>query len=213
MKIALFGATGIVGRAVVDEALERGHEVTVLTRDARKVERSHRNLHVVEGSVMDKNVVGRMLQGQEAVIQTLGIGGKGDGSKTTFVSEANKLIMDQMKRVGVKRMIAISVIGAGDSLKFLPWVYRKLVLPVMMGWFQAIIDDKNRMEPMIEASGLDWTIVRCTTVKPRRASGKVVATTTGKGLKFSISDKDMASFIVGQLTDGKYLLKLPTISN
>lgn len=213
MKIALFGATGIVGRAVVDEALAKGHEVTVLTRDARKVERSHKNLHVVEGNVMDKNVVGRMLQGQEAVIQTLGIGGKGDGSRTTFVSDANMVIMEQMKRVGLKRLIAISVIGAGDSLKFLPWIYRKFVLPVMMRWFQAIIDDKNRMEPMIEASGLDWTIVRCTTVKLRRATGKVVATTTGKGLKFSISDKDMASFIVGQLTDDKFLLKLPTISN
>lgn len=36
MKIAVFGATGIVGNAIVKEALKKGHYITVLTRDAKK---------------------------------------------------------------------------------------------------------------------------------------------------------------------------------
>ena len=213
MKIVVFGATGIVGEAVVNEALKKGYEVTVLTRDAGKVTIRHEHLHVVEGNVADKNIVRTVLKGQEAVIQTLGIGGKGDGKPTTFVSEANKIIMAEMEQMNVKRLVAISVIGAGDSLTFLPWIYRKLVLPLCMKWFQAVIDDKNRMEPMIEKSGLDWTIVRCTTVKERPATGKVNATLDGKGLKFSISAADMAAFMVNQLTDGRFLKQTPTISN
>lgn len=213
MKIVVFGATGIVGKAVVREALEKGHEVTVLTRDAGKVAIRHERLHVVEGHVTDRNTVHNVLDGQEAVIQTLGIGGKGDGRPTTFVSEANKSIMEEMERMNVRRLVAISVIGAGDSLAFLPWIYRKLVLPLFMKWFQAIMDDKNRMEPMIKKSSLDWTIVRCTTVKERPATGKVNATVDGKGLKFSISAADMATFIVNQLTDNRFLKQAPTISN
>lgn len=213
MKIVVFGATGIVGKAVVNEALSKGHEVTVLTRNARKVTTRHEHLHVVEGDVADENVVRAVLKGQEAVIQTLGIGGKGDGKPTSVVSEANKVIMTEMKRMNVKRLVAISVVGAGDSLTFLPWIYRELVLPVFMKWFQAIIDDKNRMEHMIRKSGLDWTIVRCTTVKERPATGKVNATLDGKGLKFSISAADMAVFIVNQLTDNSFLKRNPTISN
>lgn len=213
MKIVVFGATGIVGKAVVREALEKGHEVTVLTRDAGKVATRHERLHVVEGHVTDRNTVHNVLDGQEAVIQTLGIGGKGDGRPTTFVSEANKSIMEEMERMNVRRLVAISVIGAGDSLVFLPWIYRKLVLPLFMKWFQAIMDDKNRMEPMIKKSSLDWTIVRCTTVKERPATGKVNATVDGKGLKFSISAADMATFIVNQLTDNRFLKQAPTISN
>lgn len=120
MKIVVFGATGIVGKAVVREALEKGHEVTVLTRDAGKVATRHERLHVVEGHVTDRNTVHNVLDGQEAVIQTLGIGGKGDGRPTTFVSEANKSIMEEMERMNVRRLVAISVIGAGDSLAFLP---------------------------------------------------------------------------------------------
>lgn len=213
MKIVVFGATGIVGKAVVNEALKKGHEVTVLTRNARKVTIRHEHLHIVEGNVADKNVVRTVLKDQEAVIQTLGIGGKGDGKPTSIVSEANKIIMTEMEQMNVKRLIAISVIGAGESLTFLPWIYRKLVLPLFMKWFQAIIDDKNRMEPMIKKSGLDWTIVRCTTVKERPATGKVNATLDGKGLKFSISAADMAVFIVNQLTDNSFLKQNPTISN
>lgn len=213
MKIVVFGATGIVGKAVVNEALKKGHEVTVLTRNARKVTTRHEHLHIVEGNVADKNVVRTVLKDQEAVIQTLGIGGKGDGKPTSIVSEANKIIMTEMEQMNVKRLVAISVIGAGDSLTFLPWIYRKLVLPLFMKWFQAVIDDKNRMEPMIKRSGLDWTIVRCTTVKERPATGKVNATLDGKGLKFSISAADMAVFIVNQLTDNSFLKQNPTISN
>lgn len=213
MKIVVFGATGIVGKAVVSEALNVGHEVTVLTRDVRKVTIRHERLHVVEGNVMDRNTVRSVLERQEAVVHTLGIGGKGDGRLTTFVSEANKTIMEEMERTGVRRLVAISVIGAGDSQAFLPWVYRKIVLPLFMKWFQAIIDDKNRMEPMIRKSGLDWTIVRCTTVKDSPATGKVNATVDGTGVKFSISATDMATFVVSQLTDGRFLKQAPTISN
>lgn len=213
MRIAVFGATGIVGRAIMREALAKGYEVTALTRDATKVKCASAKLTIVEGYVMDRKAVNKTLEGVDAVIQCLGIGGKGDGRPTTFVSEANGLIMEEMARMGVRRLIAISAIGAGDSLYFLPWIYRKMVLPLTMKWFQAIIDDKNRMEPMIESSGLDWTIVRCTTVKETASKGRVTASLDGKGLKFSIAAPDMARFVVAQLSDNTYLSKTPVISN
>lgn len=214
MKIAIFGATGIVGRAITKEALERGCEVTVLTRDASHVTEKSPNLHVMVGDVMDAATVLNVVSGQDAVIQTLGIGGKGDGKPTHFVSSAMKIIMAQMKTAGVKRLIAISVIGAGDSWKFLPWIYRVFVLPVFQKWFVPIIADKNRMEKEIEASGLDWTVIRCTTIKDAPATGHVTVTTdNGKGLKFHITAPDMAHFFINQLTSGQYMQKCPTISN
>lgn len=195
MRIAIFGATGIVGSAITKEALAQGHEVTVLTRDAKKVKTADAGLTVIEGDVTDRDTVRKVLEGQDAVIQSLGIGGKGDGRPTTFVSQTNRLIMEEMKRTNVRRLIAISVIGAGDSLYFLPWIYRKM-MPVMMKWFKAIIDDKDRMEPMIEQSGLEWTIVRCTTVKDSPAKGHITASLDGKGIKYSITAPDMARFVV-----------------
>lgn len=212
MKVAILGATGIVGSAITKEALSQGYEVTILTRDAKRVKETSSRLTVIEGSVTDRATVKKVLEGQDAVIQSLGIGGKGDGKPTTFVSATNKLVMEEMKRMKVRRLIAISVIGAGDSWKFLPWIYRKL-MPIMMKWFKAIIDDKNRMEPMIERSGLDWTIVRCTTVKEGPAKGNITASLDGKGVKFSIAAPDMAKFVVFQLSDNRFMFKTPIISN
>lgn len=83
----------------------------------------------------------------------------------------------------------------------------------MMKWFKAIIDDKNRMEPMIERSGLDWTIVRCTTVKEAPAKGNVKTSLDGKGIKYSIAAPDMAKFVVSQLSDNRFMFKTPVISN
>ena len=213
MKIVIFGATGIVGKAVVNEALAKGHEVTVLTRDARRVAVQHARLRVVEGNVTDEALVVHLLKGQDAVVQTLGIGGKGNGKPTHVVSDANAIIMRAMEQAGVKRLIAISVIGAGDSLAFLPWAYRRIVLPWFMKWFRAIIDDKNRMEQMIMKSHLDWTIVRCTTVKPLPRRGRVQVSLDGKKLKFSVTAEDMAAFMVNQLTSDSFVKKTPTISN
>lgn len=212
MKVAIFGATGIVGRAIMKEALAQGHEVTVLTRDAKKVKTTNDRLRVVEGDVTDRTTVRKVLEGQDAVIQSLGIGGKGNGKPTTFVSRANRLIMEEMKLIKVTRFIAISVIGAGDSWNYLPWIYRKM-MPVIMKWFKAIIDDKDRMEPMIERSRLDWTIVRCTTVKEIPAKGHIKVSLDGQGIKYSIAAPDMAKFVVSQLTDNRFMFKTPVISN
>lgn len=212
MKIAIFGATGIVGSAITKEALAQGHEVTVLTRDAGKVKEINDRLTVVEGNVTDRATVRKVLDGKDAVIQSLGIGGKGNGRPTGFVSDANNLIMQEMKSMNVCRLIAISAIGAGNSWYFLPWIYRKL-MPLIMKWFKAIIDDKNRMEPMIERSGLDWTIVRCTTVTDSSSKGPVTASLDGKGIKYSISATDMAKFVVSELADRRFMFKTPVISN
>lgn len=213
MNIAVFGASGIVGKAIVEEALEKGHRVTVLTRNAKKFALTDNRLRVVEGNVTDRHVVRKVLESQDAVIQTLGIGGKGDGKPTTFVSDANRLIMEEMEQMNVSRLIAISVIGAGDSSRFLPWIYKKLILPVFQRWFIPIIEDKNRMESDIRKSHLDWTVVRCTTVQDRPAKGKVNATLDGKGVKFTITAADMAAFFIGQLGSKLFLKRMPTISN
>jgi hypothetical protein len=107
----------------------------------------------------------------------------------------------------------MSIAGAGDSLAFTPWLFRKIVLPYFMQWLQVLIDDKNRMEPMIRQSNLDWTIVRSAGILDKPAKGKTTATLDGKGLKLSITLGDMATFMVKQLTDKTFSKQAPCISN
>ena len=213
MKVAIFGATGFSGQAILKEALAKNYQVTILVRNAASVLLIDKNLTVVEGGVLDRNTVSSVLKNQDAVIQCLGVGGKGDGKPTTFVSDANKIIMEEMEKNNVSRFIAMSIAGAGNSLAFAPWIFRKFVLPYFMKWLQVLIDDKNRMEPMIMGSNLDWTIVRCAGIVDKPAKGSVTATLDGKGLQLSIRLGDMATFIVQQLSDQTFSRQTPSISN
>ncbi|MBF6480367.1 NAD(P)-dependent oxidoreductase, partial [Nocardia cyriacigeorgica] len=77
MRIAIFGATGTLGRHVLERALRQGHEVTALTRDASRVSTTHDNLRVLEGDVLDPAAVEGAVAGQDAVLISLGNGRKG----------------------------------------------------------------------------------------------------------------------------------------
>jgi putative NADH-flavin reductase len=213
MKLVIFGATGFSGQAILKLALTKGYQVTVLVRNKSTITIKHDNLTIIQGKVLDRNDVKKALENQDAVIQCLGVGGKGDGKPTTFISEANKIIVDEMEKQKVSRLIAMSNFGAGNSLSFQPWFFTKFILPYFMKWLKVIIDDKNRMEPTIMNSELEWTIVRCPNIVDKAPKGNVHATLDGKGLKLSITLGDMAEFIVHQLTDSTYSKQAPSISN
>jgi putative NADH-flavin reductase len=213
MKIAVFGATGFSGRAILLEALKQGHDVSILVRDASKIKIKDQKLRIVEGNVMDSQVVATILHHQDAVIQCLGIGGKGDGKPTTFISDATKIIAEEMGKQKVPRLIAMSNVGAGNSLSFQPWLFTKFILPYFMKWLKVIIDDKNRMETVIMNSELEWTIVRCPNIIDKTPKGNVHPTLEGKGLKLTVTLGDMAEFIIHQLTDSTYLRQAPSVSN
>jgi putative NADH-flavin reductase len=73
MNLLIFGATGGTGRALVDQALAQGHNVTAFARDPSKVRTTHANLRVVKGDILDYNSVEAAMRGQGAALSALGI--------------------------------------------------------------------------------------------------------------------------------------------
>ena len=213
MKIVIFGATGFSGKAILKETLSQQHQVTVLVRNKSAIQIQDKNLKIVEGNVLDKHTVAEVLKNSDAVIQCLGVGGKGNGKLTTFISDATKIIVEEMEKQQIKRLIAMSNVGAGNSISFQPWIFTKIILPYFMKWLKVLIDDKNRMEPIIMNSELDWTIVRCPNIVDKTPKRNVLATLDGKGLKLAVTLGDMAEFIVQQLIDASYFKQAPSISN
>ena len=213
MHVVIFGATGFSGQAILAEALQQGHEVTVLVRDVSSITFHHDNLRVLEGNVLEPKAVSNVLLHQQVVIQCLGIGGKGDGKPNSFVSDATQIIVNEMQKSNVNRLIAMSNVGTGNSIAFLPRFFTRIILPFFMKWLKVIIDDKNRMEAIIMNSPLDRTIVRCPNITDKPARNFCYATLDGRDLKLSITVGDMATFIVNQITDLSYSRQAPSISN
>jgi putative NADH-flavin reductase len=213
MRVVIFGATGFSGKAILKEALAKNYQVTILVRNKSAIYINDKNLSIIEGDVMDKKIVAEVIKNHDAVIQCLGVGGKGNGKPTTFISDATRLIVEEMEKAGVNRLLAMSNVGAGNSIAFQPPFFTKIILPFFMKWLKVIIDDKNRMEPIIMNSRLDWTIIRCPNIVDKPSKGRCHATLDGKGLRLSVTLVDTAAFIVQQLSDNTFSKQAPSISN
>ena len=209
MKIAVSGATGLTGARVVALAIEEGHYVVALTRNASRFPLVHDRLTVVEGDASSHADVQKVVRGVDAVVHCLGIGGKGKGQSTSVVSDSVKVVLDEMERASVSRIVCMSNVGAGESGS---WFYRRVILPLFLGWLRPIIADKNVMEAALRNSAAEWVAVRIPNIvegpeKPVRSSE------TGKGIGISITASSVARFLLDQTSSSRWLRKTPSISN
>lgn len=212
MHILLLGATGFSGSEVLRQLLATSHTLTLLVRDPNRLPPLPPSVRIAQGDALDVAALRQALKNQDAVLHCLGIGGKGNGQPNTLVSDATRLLVQEMQAAGVRRLIAMSNVGAGDSAGFQPWWFRRILLPYFLPWLQAIINDKNRMEPIVQQSDLDWVLVRCPNLLDQPAKGAVHATTTAQGLRFSLANADAAAFLIQQLEDDRFLRQAPCIS-
>ena len=196
MRILVVGATGATGRAIVAQALARGHEVTALVRNPDRLEVRHEHLRVIQGNVLDPTAVDTAVAGQEAVVSALGH--KRWMIPTRILSAGTGNILAAMQRHGVRRYIGMTSLGVGDSWWRMGLYYTLFVLPVILQFY---FWDKHRQEKLVRASGLDWTLVRpgaLTNGKPRgnwRAAREV-----GNPLwTVRIARADVAHFLLDQL--------------
>jgi uncharacterized protein YbjT (DUF2867 family) len=209
MKIAVFGATGLTGGLVVTQALEQGHDVVALVRDPSKVARKHPRLVVLGGSPISTGDVERCVRGADVVVHCLGIGGKGDGNRTTLISDSVKAVLAVMGQLGVPRIVCMSNVGAGGSGT---WFANRIVIPLFLRWLLPIIEDKDRMEAALGASSVEWGSVRLPNIvegpeKPLRVS------TDGRGIGLSVTASSAARFLLSQATAQNLVRSTPSISN
>ena len=153
MKVLVIGAAGRIGGSLVNEALAAGHKVTAFVRDAAPYKKA--NVRVVAGDVLDADAVDVAVAGQDAVIDALG--GKTPWKVTTMETSAAHNVVDAMRRNGVRRLLKISVVGAGESVKNAGFFNEHLL---MRTFLRGLLVDKAGMEAEIESSNLDWTLVR-----------------------------------------------------
>ncbi|MGK5529127.1 NAD(P)-dependent oxidoreductase [Streptomyces sp. URMC 129] len=90
-RIAIFGANGAIGHRIVSEALDRGHTVTAVVLDPGSVSRTHRNLTVTTGDVLDPASVSIVGRGQDVLVSAVG-GGDGPGNRITVGPSAESLV-------------------------------------------------------------------------------------------------------------------------
>ena len=114
MRVLVLGAGGKTGGLVVRSALAEKHDVTVLVRDAARFRREGEGAaRVVVGDATNPDDVRRAVQGQTAAIDV--IGGSTPYKQTRLETTAVRNLIGAMRDEGARRLIAVSMMGAGDS--------------------------------------------------------------------------------------------------
>lgn len=198
MKILVIGAAGKTGEVIVAQALKRGHSVTAFVHSAKEYEAN--GARVVEGDVLDAAVLDGAVAGQDAVLDALG--GHTPWKETTLESNAARNVVGSMHRHDVKRLLVVSAIGVGDTKDLVPSWYEHLIMPTLL---RGAMQDKERMEPIVEASGLEWTLVRPGHLVEGEVTGKVKFFEHGSGeTAHKITRADVAAFMLDLLDSGDY---------
>lgn len=152
-KIAIIGASGYVGTALLNEAVKRGHQVSAFVRHPEKIA-ANANVTAVKADVLDTDGLAALLKGHDLVISAYNPGWQEADIRNIHI-KGSKSISEAVKKAGIKRLIAVG--GAGsleingqqlvDSPEF-PAEYKEGAL----GARQALNDLKAE-------NTLDWSFV------------------------------------------------------
>jgi uncharacterized protein YbjT (DUF2867 family) len=194
MKISILGASQGTGAQAVKLALERGHDVLAFARHPDKLELAHSKLTRLAGDFHDPESVDAAVRGQDAVIVTASSTTlKGFKENPTYFSKGTGHTIDAMKRHGVRRLVVLSALGTGESLKLMNFLAAKLVVGFLL---KAAFEDHERQEKLVRASGLDWVIARPGKLTNGPARGRYIKTAKIEPVPNLISRADVADFLV-----------------
>ncbi len=117
-SIVLIGASGFVGSAILNEALNRGIQVTAVVRNPENVKTTNANLTVVKADVSSADKVAEIVKGADAVISAYNPG----WTNPNIYDETLKVypqILAGVKKAGIKRLL---IVGGAGTLFVAPGV-------------------------------------------------------------------------------------------
>ena len=207
-KILVLGATGGTGRLIVNQAVARGYDVTVLVRSAGKAS-DITGAKLIAGDARDETALREALIGRDAVVSALGTP-VSPFREVTLLSTATRTLVSAMKAEQVSRLVCITGMGAGDSAGHGGFVADNVIFPLLL---KKVYADKNRQEAIVRDSGLDWVLVRPSILNNKSGRGSVRALTDLSGFHGgSIAREDVAKFVLDQVRADTWLHRSPLIT-
>jgi putative NADH-flavin reductase len=209
MKITIVGATGGIGRCLVEQATAAGHDVTALVRNPSKLQ-AQVHVEVTDLSRADPAVVEAAVAGADAVLSTLGPHRRAESGVT---SVGTRPLIDAMQATGARRLLVISAAPVStvpspgrphppDHDPAEGFVTRHVLTPAIKAFLRDHYADLALMEDDLRESGLDWTSLR----PPRLTNGRrtgVYRTALDQNLRrgLSISRADVADCMLRLIDD------------
>lgn len=204
MKLAIFGATGGTGQEVTSLATTADHEIQALTRSPRKLPLNDQ-ISAIQGDVLEPDAVSATVDGADAVICLLG---RTPNNPEDVVSRGTRNIVESMDEDGVERLVVLTSMGLGGSIRHVPWYVRVANVTVL----HDLMADKARQEEIVMGSNLDWTIVRPGGLTDGPYIGEYVYGVDGDVTAGPIARADVADFLLKIVETDDHLRETPVVT-
>ena len=210
MRLAIFGASGATGQLLTERALAAGHSVSALVRKPGSFRFADR-VRVVKGDAFSADAIAATLAGADAVLSALGARSL---RREDVLERAVPLIVREMERAGVQRIVVLGSAGALDTAMakqpaWRRWLVEKVVYPTVMKWPVA---SQRAQYKALSSRGLgwspDWTMVMPPMLTNGRGRGRFRV--DGDALPRNgsrIARADVADFMMEQLTSSEWSRK------
>lgn len=212
MKIAIIGATGFVGSAVLNEALNRGYEVTAIARDTSKIATSNEKLKTVATDVYDSEALATILAGHDAVVNAFNAGWTNPNLYSDFI-KGSESIQKATKLSGVKRLL---VVGGAGSLEIAPGLQLVDTSEFPPEYKAGATAARDYLNIIKKENDLDWTFLSpAIHLHPGKRTG-VFRLGTDQPVfddknQADISVEDMAVAIIDELEQNRFIKRRFTV--
>ena len=209
-RILVIGGSQGIGLAVCQAAVAKGHSVRAMSRSDRLPENVRGACEAFIGDARNSIDVARALDGIDVVVQALGVPLSLDllFKPVTLFSEATRVLLPEMKKAGVKKLVAVTGFGAGDSYEAIN-ILQRLPFKILL---KNAYDDKSIQEALIAKSELEWLIVRPGVLMNCPASGTYsVLSRPSEWRNGIVARADVADFIVKRIDANALNCEKPVI--
>jgi putative NADH-flavin reductase len=216
MHILILGATGRTGRILLNEALNRGHRVSIVVGHKGSLKTDPGLIDVHEGTPLNKFTLAEAMSGCEAILSTLNISRVSDfpwsklRTSKDFLSSSMKKILELANEKHISRIIITTAWGVAETKKDIPF------------WFRWLINNSNirfpyidheKQEEMLKHSDTNWTIVRPVGLTDSEREKEIqVSLNNIPKPSLKISRKNVALFMLDVLENNLYNRQCPVIS-
>ncbi|WP_347861978.1 NAD(P)H-binding protein [Salimicrobium sp. PL1-032A] len=210
MKFVVFGGTGSTGLRLVNELLERGHEVYAYARSPEKLyPMEHERLAVIEGSLDEREKIKETVRDVDAVISLLGPSGR---VRKQSLSEGVINVVETMGEVGTKRFAGLATSSVKDPKDEKDFRRNAVASALQLG-FANNQREVQRLAAAIRSTDLDWTLVRVGYLTDRGEKPVKVGYYGRDEVGMRVSRSSVAKFMADLAESEEYVKESPVISN
>ncbi len=217
MRIAVFGATGRTGQPLVEQAVERGHEVVAFVRDATDLSATLRNddrVSIVEGDAYTGESVERAIAGVgdpvDAVVSVLAQTSDGPDD---LLTEAGRHMLSAMNQHDVERFVTLVGAGVreeGESVS----LGGRMMGTLLKLLARSVLEDARDQVELIKESDTRWTAVRGPRLTEDAHTGEFRhGTDLSLGMRDTAARANVAEFILDCLEDDLYVHEMPKVAD